>query len=207
MPGYLRRPVRPGVPPGIGILPGAGFLLDAAFLLGAGLLLGACTAADYPYFLRGAGSLEITATADNTFQLFLDGRELAHETDPWTFEKTFTVSESVSAGSHVVAARATNIHAGTPQGFIAEVRLEGNLLPGAATPGDWFVTDEEPTTDWTERGFRRDDTWSAVKTGEACSSGMWPTHEELQPGASWVWSDCGGPDTVNWFRFEFDLGG
>jgi hypothetical protein len=78
------------------------------------------------FSLSATTDLTIFATADNYFELYLDGQQILASdlTDPYTWQRTSSYPTTLAAGTHLLAARVTNEPIRTtsnPAGFLCAV--------------------------------------------------------------------------------------
>jgi putative heme-binding domain-containing protein len=114
--------------------------------------------------------LVLSATADNAFTLYLDGKEVAAGSD-WHLTQDF--QSTVAVGEHVLAAAASNEAPG-PAGLL----VRGGVLPlGQGVPihtnSSWKTTGAVPPGDaWTKAGFD-DSSWVRARDLGAVGTSPW----------------------------------
>lgn len=133
------------------------------------------TAAETAYFrktflVKEPSRLAVSATADNAFTLYLDGKPVLSGSD-W---RTMTsVVIKIAPGPHVLAASASNEAVGA-----AGLVVGGGILPlGQGVPihtnASWRATDKIPAGDgWTKAGFD-DSAWEKAVDLGAIGVGPW----------------------------------
>jgi hypothetical protein len=151
----------------------------------------------------GTSRIEVTATADDVWELWIDGRRvrLPDGATAWWEVNTFTLTRPGSR--HVVAIRARDTQQ-VVAGLLAEVVVNGEVV---ARTGDFgFVaTGTPPPSDWAERDFD-DSTWTPPSPCAPEDQAVWgrvtAAHGVLlDAGATWVWSrPCRGDLGGTWFR-------
>ncbi len=122
------------------------------------------------FAVKEPSRLVLEATADNSFTLYLDGKEVAQGAD-WHLTQGFETKLAI--GPHVLAAVATN-EGPSPAGLL----VRGGILPlGQNVPihsnKSWRSSATVPAGDaWTKVGFD-DSTWSRARDLGALGTGPW----------------------------------
>jgi putative heme-binding domain-containing protein len=156
------------------------------WIWGAPARSGAAAAAGSCYFrkslvVKASSRLVLDVTADNSFQLYLDGAQVAAGQDWHRFQ---SVDTQLAAGPHALAAVATNQAPG-PAGFL----LRGGVLPlgqnvPVHTDASWKATTTVQAGDgWTKPGFD-DAGWSRAADLGPLGSGPWGALERSEDAAA-----------------------
>ena len=149
---------------------------------------------------EGPWELTFTATADDTWEGWIDGVALGNHSG-WNTTDSFT--QTLSAGDHVIAAHARDM-AQVIAGWIAMVEIDGQ--PFSVTgDGTWLHTPSQPSSGWMDLAFNSS-TWTAPKICSDTSPWGSQPANLLNAGAKWVWlgTNCKALGK-GWFRLEFTL--
>ena len=136
----------------------------------------------------------ITVTADNAFEVFVNGVSVGSGSD-WNVAGVFPVD---LATGDVVAVHATD--AGGIAGFLAELKWDGG---SAVTDGSWKVS-ATSETDWETQVFN-DTGWVAASTYGIYGVAPWNTCVAGFPtstSAQWIWTGDTLNDNEAFFRYE-----
>ncbi|MCC6624564.1 MAG: hypothetical protein IT385_25170 [Deltaproteobacteria bacterium] len=147
----------------------------------------------------------ITLTADNFYELWVNGENVATDLGNWSSEDTIEVD--LESGCHVIGIHAWGDGAVTA-GMIAAVEIDGVVrwTTGDSKP-EWSVTGPSaPAGDWHDL-FYDDSAWSDPR---ACvGTSQWGTAVDplLALGARWVWwnPECDEELSTAWFRLTFTV--
>jgi Protein of unknown function (DUF1549)/Protein of unknown function (DUF1553)/Planctomycete cytochrome C len=125
-----------------------------------------------------------TLTADNAFELFVNGQSLA-KSDNWNAPVQVDVTAALIAGDNVIALSATN-GGSTPNsaGAIAEIATissEGKRLETLSTDASWHVAGNAPA-EWTRADFDARGWKPASVLGDG-TIGPWNVAELIKQGA------------------------
>lgn len=148
--------------------------------------------------------VEIQMTADDAYEVWVDGASLARDTGVWRDIDTYAFE--LDSGCHVLGVHAWDT-AAVRSGLIALVKIDGVVrwTSGDAKP-EWSVSGPDtPAGDWHELLFD-DSAWTAPR---ACgSTSIWGTAVAALEGqgARWVWWNTDCNDLSNaWFRLTFTV--
>jgi len=147
----------------------------------------------------------VTLTADNFYELWINGDLVATDTGHWANEDRVEVE--LDSGCHVIGIHAWGDGAVTA-GMIAAVEIDDVVrwTSGDAKP-EWSVTGPDaPAGDWHDL-FYDDASWDDPR---ACSkTSQWGTAVDpvLGLGARWVWwnPECDDQLATAWFRLTFTV--
>ena len=143
-----------------------------------------------------AESATVTLTADNAYQLYLNGEEIASDND-WYKAETYEVTIALKPGPNVIAIRVDN--QGSAAGLLCEarIRLKNGDAIRLATDKTWRMA-KDPGEGWQTVGFD-DSKWGASEEGGS------------PPGAA-PWGEVSGlPPEMNtgreiWYRLDLPPG-
>lgn len=148
--------------------------------------------------------IELQMTADDAYEVWVDGDSIARDTGVWHSVDTYTFE--LDSGCHVLGIHAWDVSA-VRSGLIALIKVDGVVrwTSGDAKP-EWSVSGpDNPPGNWQDLFF--DD--SAWPDPRACSStSVWGTAVAglEQQGARWVWWNADCNDLSNaWFRLTFTV--
>lgn len=150
----------------------------------------------------GVAVIDITATADDVWELTVDGVPYLLPASAADWRTATTLRLELPGRRHVLAFKAWDMHQSLT-GFLARVDVSGDFT--AVTGGARFrVTGTEPPPEWVLK--RYDD--SAWDLGGACTFNeveswgyRFPDIVALQAqGAQWVWGKPCGELGESWFR-------
>jgi len=162
----------------------------------------------------------ITVTADNLFDVFLNGTLACSNTtaaDAWRIPRTAAVAHLLRPGDNEIAVAATNT-VPSPAGLILKlvVRTVGGGVVAVTTDDQWRAA-AAPAEGWEALGFD-DSGWAVAPV--LGPLGMAPWGDLGQPaaaappldftGAQWIWTAEEGvpmgsfPESVRYFRSTFD---
>lgn len=115
-------------------------------------------------------SATIKATADNIYELYLNGEKLGGDA-AWESAESYDVAKQLVAGKNVIAVRAQN--QGSPAGLIVrmEFKLPGGKTQVIGSGGKWRVANAE-ADGWTKPGFD-DRKWLAASVLGGADIGPW----------------------------------
>ena len=164
----------------------------------------------YVASLPSVVSVEISASGDDGFQLYLDG-ELIMEDSNWKVATRKTVS--LKRGRHVIAVKGTNAAGGSDAGAIIVDLLGPDFR--IASSSDWEVSLDAGDT-WNQLNGTLLLPGSAIEYGAVDSRRWWNRGGTDSTGASleganfpldspakWIWSSGFKTDAVVYFRKEF----
>ena len=164
----------------------------------------------YVASLPSVVSVEISASGDDGFQLYLDG-ELIMEDSNWKVATRETVS--LRRGPHVIAVKGTNAAGGSDAGAVIVDLLGPDFR--IASSSDWEVSLDAGNT-WNQLDGALVLPESAVEYGAVDSRRWWNRGGTDSTGASleganfpldspakWIWSSGFKTDAVVYFRKEF----
>ncbi|MCG8450941.1 MAG: HEAT repeat domain-containing protein [Pirellulales bacterium] len=114
------------------------------------------------FLLKKPSSGEIRATADNRFELFVNGQPIGQSKD-WRQMQVFDISKQLRVGRNSVSARVTNTDAGSA-GFVARVLVkeEGSTFRSYSTDESW-KTSVRRYQSWTSPEFP-DSQWVTARS-------------------------------------------
>ncbi len=141
--------------------------------------------------------LTVISTADDDFDLFVDGNQIGGSIG-WATSETQSVQ--VTGGTHYVAAHAWDV-AHVVAGFMAAVKVDGDLVT-VTGDGTWNGSFMDPGPGWQTTPFGA--TPNLVNFS-------WPGPQDLyNEGADWVWLEDGTLEHIypeNWFIRELRVCG
>lgn len=145
----------------------------------------------------------VTVTADNYYELWVNGEQLASDSGHWANEDRIELD--LDSGCHVIGIHAWGDGSVTA-GMIAAVEVDGVVrwTTGEGKP-EWSVTGPDaPPGDWHDL-FYDDSAWAdphACTTTSQWGTGVDPM---LALGARWVWwnAACDDELATAWFRLTF----
>jgi hypothetical protein len=150
--------------------------------------------------------LDIVSTADNDYDLYVDGNLIMGGNEQW--ETTEHTSLSLLPGEHAVAVEAWDW--GVIGGFLGTFRVGGEVAFN--TDSSWKVTADTPPEGWKELGFD-DSAWlPATEVPESeywywdyPTGWNWPDSGLDTENAQWIWTDgyLGATDERVFFRRMF----
>ncbi len=148
--------------------------------------------------------VEIQMTADDAYEVWLDGDSIARDTGEWREIDTYTFE--LDSGCHVLGIHAWDVSA-VRSGLIALIKIDGVVrwTSGDAKP-EWSVSGpNNPPGNWHDLFFD-DSTWPDPR---ACgSTSIWGNvvYSLEQQGARWIWWNADCNDLSNaWFRLTFTV--
>lgn len=115
----------------------------------------------------------LTATADNTLEIFLNGVFLFSNSQ-WRTLRVTNVTQLLQGGTNVIAARAINgSGAASPAGFIArlDLTLTNELASNLVSDTSWKAS-ASPAAGWTTNGFD-DSSWPSAAIIALYDTGPW----------------------------------
>lgn len=114
--------------------------------------------------LKKAGEGEIHITADNKFQVFVNGQPIGEGSD-WRKIEVFDISKHLQKGVNTIAVEATNVDEGSA-GLVARVlvKQEGGTYTSISTDSSW-KTSVRRFRNWTAPGFPEGEWVDAVSYG------------------------------------------
>jgi len=141
---------------------------------------------------EGVKSATVSATADNAYQLYVNGEKLGQDGD-WYKAETYDIAGKLKPGKNVIAARVDN--EGSAAGFLCEalVTLESGELLQIATDASWRMVNG-PGEGWEAADFD-DSGWDDPEVGGS-------------PPSAGPWGNIPGlPEKPNtgsriWYRFD-----
>ena len=139
------------------------------------------------------GSIRITC--DNVFDLYLNGKYLAHS-DNWQFLKNYKVD--FNKGLNTIAVKAWDL--GAPAGLIADVNINSKKY---YTSSDWKISQTGPAG-WADIGFN-DNVWENAAELAPYGSGVWANMlpELSGTSAKWIWWPADVTRDTAYFRYSF----
>ncbi|HYH34643.1 MAG TPA: family 78 glycoside hydrolase catalytic domain [Nocardioides sp.] len=172
-------------------------------------------------------SADVLVTADDSYQLFLDGEQVGSSPDgPHTWMRAQRYSLDLTGGDSVLAVRAHNsweaAGAGiaSPAGLLAKVRLtyaDGSSRTIATAADSPWRSHDALVDGWARPGFDASG-WSPVAQHAAYGSGPWgrgvtvPAEDDARSAlaeASWIWYPDGTPPEApagtRYFRRAFEV--
>lgn len=121
-------------------------------------------------------------TADDSFRLFVNGREIDHSENNWRIVHHLDVAQHLHAGKNVLAVRVENIRDGA--GLVARLELPDDKF--IATDAQWKIfSHTNPPADWTALNFN-DSTWTAPKLIAQIDGEPWKSAGGLQGWPGYV---------------------
>lgn len=144
--------------------------------------------------------LSLEMTADDAYEVFLDGGFWGSDTD-WTDIETYT--QPVPAGIHHLAVYAKDTQ-GVIAGFLGATSVEGVLVDVTGTGSAWRGTSTAPSGSWQT-------TTAGLNTPVLATCTAWDTYWPaplLAQGADWIWEkDCSDPTNypANWYVQEVEV--
>jgi len=147
----------------------------------------------------------VTLTADNYYELWVNGTLMASDTGHWANEDVIELD--LDSGCHVIGVHAWGDGAVTA-GMIAAVEIDGVIrwTTGDAKP-EWSVTGPDaPAGDWHALGFD-DSAWADPRACTTTSQWGAAVDPMLLLGAHWVWwnPECDDQLATAWFRLTFTV--
>jgi hypothetical protein len=141
----------------------------------------------------------LTATADDTYDAWLDGTYLGGN-GAWSQANTYTAP--ITGGTHYVAVQARDV-ARVVAGFMAAVQVDGQI-ESVTGDGNWAATYQAPPAGWQTNP-------NAFSGGANPVGFAWPGPTSLYSmGATWIWTENGLLEHLypeNWFLLAFDVCG
>lgn len=147
--------------------------------------------------------IEVTATADDVWELWIDGRRLRMPDGATAWWEVNTLAATLPGRRHVVAIRARDTQE-VVAGLLAEVKVNGDVVARTGAFG-FVATGEEPPPGWADLAFD-DSAWTPPTPCPAEDASVWgrvtAAHGALlDDGASWVWTrPCREDLGPSWFR-------
>jgi hypothetical protein len=142
-----------------------------------------------------AKSATVTVTADNAYELYVNGERIGADGD-WYKAETYDVAAKLKPGANVIAIKVKN--EGSVGGVLceAQIGLQTGELSRIATDGDWRVSREAPEG-WAAVDFD-DAQWGTPEVGGAPPTAPWGEVPGLPPE----------PNTGReiWYRFDLPPG-
>jgi hypothetical protein len=158
---------------------------------------------DDTYVVEKTWSLEVNITADDSWQMWIDG-EPAGAATGWSVTDVHEAAVVLNQdGPHVIAVHAYDLY-NVISGFIAYVTVDGQKV-AVTGDGKWRMVGEEPEADWFMPWYN-DDHWTQPNICAVTTPwGSNPT-DLTKIGAQWVWdnSNCYVLGAT-WFRLEFQI--
>lgn len=151
----------------------------------------------------GRSRIEITATADDEWELWIDGRRARLDDGATAWWEVSRFAVSARGTRHIVAIRARDTQE-VVAGLLAEVKVNGEVVARTGAFG-FVATGSPPPADWIERSFD-DSAWTAPPACAPEDQAVWgritAAHAALlDDGAEWVWSrPCRSDLGATWFR-------
>lgn len=134
--------------------------------------------------------IEVTGTADDGWELFVDGQAIPLDATALDWRQMTTQTFTMPGQRHVLAIRAWDAQR-VITGFIATVYVNGEKM--AVTGDDRFrFTPDRPDPSWIDRRFD-DAAWSTGGACTAADAAVWGTgvagvKDLLDDGAQWMWA-------------------
>jgi hypothetical protein len=123
---------------------------------------------------KGPATAQLYVTADNFFDLFVNGKEVgataSSDTDNlvWSHVRRYDVANLLKSGENEIAVKAIN--AGGAAGMLLRLEVDGK--PALLSDGTWRVSDAEPASSWLDSGFD-DSSWQRATVEATAGEGIW----------------------------------